>query len=236
MENKPLVSVIMSAYNAEKYISQTIKSVLNQTFIDFEFLIFNDGSKDKTEEIIGSYGDHRIKSVNQSNIGLTKTLNKALALSQGEYIARMDADDICEPARLQKQVDFLKNHPEIGICGTWVKMIDADGTFIKNYDLPTENKDIRKMLLLHNPLIHPSVMFRRKIYSDIGGYDESFRFAQDYEYWTRILAKYQAANLPEYLLNYRVFDQNITKSNNLTVRLLGIKIRLLALWRVGLHL
>ena len=112
MENKPLVSVIMSAYNAEKYISQTIKSVLNQTFIDFEFLIFNDGSKDKTEEIIGSYGDHRIKSVNQSNIGLTKTLNKALALSQGEYIARMDADDICEPARLQKQVDFLKNHPD----------------------------------------------------------------------------------------------------------------------------
>lgn len=233
MEIKPLVSVIMSAYNAEKYISQTIQSVLDQTFADFEFLIFNDGSKDRTEDIIRSFNDGRIKLVNQQNIGLTKTLNKALALAQGEYIARMDADDICEPPRLEKQVSFLNSHPEISLCGTWAKMIDADGNYIKNYNVPIKHYDIKKRLLLHCPMIHPSVMFRRKIFEEIGGYDESFRFAQDYEYWTRILAKYQAANLPEYLINYRVFEQNITKSNNLTVRLLGIKIRLLALWRVG---
>lgn len=232
MEEKPLISVIMSAYNAEKYLNQAIESILNQTYDNFEFLIYNDGSTDKTAEIINSYKDQRIIIVNQENIGLTKTLNLALKKATGEYIARMDADDISEPDRFQKQIDFFLKNPEISLCGGQAKMIDEAGQFSSNYQVPLSDKEIKKMILKHNPFIHSAIMFKKSILNTTKGYDESFRFAQDYELWTRVLEKFKTANLPDCLLKYRVHKKNITKSNNLTVRLIGIRIRLLALWRL----
>lgn len=240
MENKknkteqPLLSVIMSVYNGEKYLQQAIESILQQSYDDFEFLIYNDGSSDNTQSIINKYNDPRIILTNQKNIGLTKTLNLAIKKARGKYIARMDADDIAEPNRFEKQILFLENNPDILLCGSQANIIDEKGNFQKKYTVPLENKKIKKGILLHNPFIHSTIIFKKELIEKIGDYNENFKFAQDYELWTRVIAKFKTANLPDCLLNYRIYKNNITHSNNLMVRFLGIKIRLLALWRLYL--
>jgi glycosyltransferase involved in cell wall biosynthesis len=230
--DKPKISVVMSVYNCEKYIKEAIYSILNQNFGDFEFIIINDGSTDKTREIIEEYKDERIKVINNKNKGLTKSLNEGIELAKGEYIARMDADDISLRERFEKQVEFLDFNTDIYMCGTWAEFIDENGVFLKDFKRPITDKEIKKELLFHNPFIHSSVMIRKSVFDKVGLYNESFRYAQDYELWTRVVAKLKTANLPEALLKYRVLKESITKSKNFKVRLLGIKIRLLGIWRL----
>jgi glycosyltransferase involved in cell wall biosynthesis len=207
----PRVSVLMAVFNGAKYLPEAIDSILGQTFTDFDFLIIDDGSTDRTREIIDSYQDPKIKLIrNQQNVGLTHSLNKGLDLARGEYIARMDSDDISLPDRLARQVAYMDVHPEVAVCGTWAKDIDLDGKVIGVRETPI-GKDLEHNYWRPSPIIHPSAMIRR---ADLNGlrYDEQMRYAQDFDLWLRMRVKHKLANLPEHLLLYRVHRDSITSS------------------------
>jgi hypothetical protein len=203
---QPKVSVLMSVYNGERYLREAVESILNQTSTDFEFIIVDDGSTDSTQSILESYDDPRLLLArNQENIGLTRSLNKGLALAQGEYVARMDADDIAMPYRFEKQIAFLEKHSETGILGSNGRLIDANGRERGLYQLPPSDLQIRWRFLLANPFLHPTVMIRRNVLAQNGLiYDEAFQATQDYELWTRILKYTRGANLSELLIQYRL--------------------------------
>ncbi|MEL4306297.1 glycosyltransferase family 2 protein [Methanococcoides sp. LMO-2] len=157
------VSVIMPVYNAEKYLKDAIESILNQSFKNFELLIINDGSNDKSKAIIESHNDSRIRLLNnEENSGLAKVRNKGIYEAKGEYIAWLDADDISHPLRLEKQVKLLDSHPDVGICGTWVKTIGTKVTHKWRY--PTNPNFIRGRMLFDDPLATSSVMLRKKLF------------------------------------------------------------------------
>ena len=162
----PLVTVLMPVYNGEKYLKEAIESILNQTFKDFEFLIINDGSTDNSVKIIQSFNDLRIRLIhNESNIGLIKTLNKGLKLSNGKYIARMDCDDVSLPKRLSVQINFMEKHPEIGVCGSWVKIIGLEQKFINKY--PQKHEEARHIFYLTRPLLTHLSLSEKKLWKNI---------------------------------------------------------------------
>ena len=202
--NTPVLSVLMSVYNGEKYLNLAVDSILKQTFKDFEFIIINDGSIDRTREILESYQDERIVLIHQENNGLTRALNKGLSLAKGEFIARMDADDSCKPERLEKQVAYLREKPEIVLLGSNCFNVDGEGTLIGQSDLPTDAVQIKWNLLFYNCLRHSTVMFRRKEVKKIGGYKSTICYAQDYDLWLRIAERYPIACLKDPLIYYRV--------------------------------
>ena len=208
----PKISVIMPAYNAEKYIAEAMDSILNQTFRDFEFIILNDCSKDRTEEIILSYDDPRIVYVkNEENMGVARTLNRGLDMAKGEYIARMDADDISLPERFEKQVAYLDANADIAVLGT-------------NIELFTDKKSLGFREFSHNPelmaldmffscgVAHPSVMMRTNVIQNLGGYAPEFNGLEDYELWCRVLEHYNITTLPDILLQYRIHGNQVTKN------------------------
>ncbi len=206
------ISVLMPAYNAAKYIEEAINSVLNQTFIDFEFLIIDDGSTDNTADIIKEYSDSRIKLVqNEENKGLIFTLNKGLDLAQGKYIARMDADDISKPQRLQKQFDFLEANPNVDILGTAFNFLDT----IYEIHHPEYNEDIRIKLLDDNAFAHPTVMMRTEsLRKNDLYYKSEYKHVEDYQFWTQAaMHKFGLANLDEVLLLYRQHELQVTSAN-----------------------
>ena len=206
----PKVTVLMSVYNGEKYLQEAIDSILRQTFKDFEFLIINDGSTDKTGEILESYNNPRIKIINnEKNIGLTKSLNKGLRLARGEYIARQDADDISMPERLEKEVEFLEMHQDYAVVGTFAKIINENSEILYFLERPVEDLKIREIFKKDNCIIHGSSMIRRACLSDTGFYNELIIRSQDYELWLRLSKKYRLANIPKYLYIWRKHDENI---------------------------
>lgn len=204
--SSPFISVVMPVYNGEKYLCEAIDSILNQTFKDFEFIILNDGSTDKTEEIILSYEDPRIKYVkNEVNLQIVKTLNKGIALAKGKYIARMDADDISLPQRFEKQLHFMESNPDVGVCGTWLKTF---GEIEETWHMPTKHDEILVTLLFESCIMHPTVFLRKStLPQQYDIYDECFNTAEDYELWTRLILNTRIANVPEVLLKYRVLDK-----------------------------
>jgi glycosyltransferase involved in cell wall biosynthesis len=205
----PRVSVVMSVYNGERHLSEAIESILVQTFSDFEFIIIDDGSTDGTPTILKGYNDARIVLIrNQRNIGLACSLNKGLALAQGEYVARMDADDVALPHRFEMQAAFLERHPEIGILGSGCRLIDSTGLERGVYWAPAlSDLHIRWTSLLRNPFWHPTVTMRRDVLVQNGlSYDETFQTTQDYELWTRLLKFTRGANLGELLIRYRLSE------------------------------
>ncbi|MBW1676052.1 MAG: glycosyltransferase [Deltaproteobacteria bacterium] len=209
----PKVSVIMSVYNGEPYLREAVESILNQTFTDFEFIIIDDGSTGSTREILSSYDDPRIRLVdNGENIGLTKSLNKGMVLARGEYVARQDADDVSLPERLASQVHFLADHPEVGVLGTAVKIINSEGEVASIGRHEVEDTDIRFKLLRNNSFAHGSVMFSRIIFERVGGYDENLGYTQDYDLWWRMSRHTRLANLSEPLYCWRKAEGNVTSS------------------------
>lgn len=209
MEN-PKITVLMPVFNGEKYINQAVDSILNQTSKDFEFLIINDGSSDNTAEILRNYNDHRIRIIhNEKNIGLTRSLNKGIKLSQGEYIARMDADDISLPTRLERQVKFLQENMKIALLGTFSHLIDDKGRIIGGLYKPTDYHIIKKDLKHINSFVHGSVMIRKEPLLTIGKYDVFFKRAQDYDLWLRLSQEHPVVNLPEYLYKHRIHNESI---------------------------
>jgi hypothetical protein len=204
------VSVVMSVYNGERYLREAIDSILGQTFRDFEFIIVDDGSTDGTWAILQSYDDPRIFLLrNEENIGLTRSLNKGLAVVQGDYIARMDADDISWPERLEKQVAYLDVHPEVGLIGTSVEIIGERGERLAVLRRPMDPTFITWSLLFDNCLVHSTVMYRRSLVEKLGGYNPS-RYAQDYGLWSRMSFETQVAKLPEVLVSWRRHPAGIT--------------------------
>jgi glycosyltransferase involved in cell wall biosynthesis len=214
MESYPKVTVLMPSYNAEKYLGEAVESILNQTFEDFEFIIINDGSTDKSADIIESYSDKRIKAIhNQKNIGLIKTLNKGIYLSKGKYIARQDADDISLPDRLKKQVQFLDERPEIAMVGSAAIRINRDGKVLDVIKYPADNKSIKNSLLRQNTFWHTSVMLRKECLNEVGSYREFFKYIEDYDLWLRISERYKVANFSEPLVKYRFQLNSVTVKN-----------------------
>lgn len=207
-----MVSVIMPAYNAEKYIAQAIESILGQTFGDFEFIIINDCSTDRTEEIVLSYEDPRIVYLkNDENLGVAKTLNKGLAAAKGKYIARMDADDIALPERLEKQMAYMAANEDVAVLGTNVESFNDLGTICTGWSA-TEPEQMKVDLLFACGLAHPSVMMRADEIRDLGGYDPEFNGLEDYELWCRVLEKHQITTLPDILLKYRIHGSQVTQN------------------------
>lgn len=210
------VTVLMPVYNAGLFLRETIESILCQTWSDFEFLIINDGSTDSSREIILSFDDPRIRLVdNQSNIGLTKSLNRGLQLAIGEYVARQDADDISYRKRFERQVKFMSSHPEVVLLGTRARAINEKGKPQREdlLRIPVGSLAIRWYLIFQNAFIHSSVMFRRSIiWEKLGGYDESFERAQDYELWSRTARSFKVDNLADVLIDHR-FEYGSTISS-----------------------
>ena len=206
----PKVSVLMSVYNGMAYVEQAVQSILDQTFQDFEFIVINDGSTDDTKKVLENFSDPRMHIFMQSNTGLTIALNRGLKLCRGEFIARMDADDLCLPERLEQQLIFLNKHPKVGVVGTAYVEIDDKGKVLLEKPCLVEDIQLRKSLIKFNPLCHTSVMLRKSVLKKIGHYDESFSYAQDYELWFRISKYYKLANIPQPLTKRRIRNGNIS--------------------------
>lgn len=209
----PKISVIMPVYNGEKYLKEAIDSILKQTFSDFELLLINDGSTDSTEAIIKSYDDVRMIYIkNEKNLGLIKTLNKGLDLAKGEFIARMDQDDIALPTRFEKQINIFHKNPDIGVCGTWFTCF-GEGIKEKTLQHPVNSESIKINLLGRSSLGHPTVMLRKSAMENLR-YDENYQSAEDYEFWVSLSRVTRLYNIPESLLKYRVHQTNISVVEN----------------------
>ena len=222
IDSKPMVTVLMPVYNGARYLRQSIESILDQTYKDFELLIIDDASTDASYKIIHSYHDPRIRIIkNTENMGLIRTLNQGLSLAKGDYIARQDQDDISYPMRLEKQVGYLNSHPEVVLLGTGINTIDHQSRNIKSYGFYTASSEdaICWLLMFNNPFAHPSVMMRAKIVRDIGGYDEHYVDCEDYDLFSRLARSYKTTNLKEVLLTYRChsnsMNANRSKKNTL---------------------
>jgi len=200
----------MPVYNCEKYVAEAIESILCQTFKDFEFLIINDGSSDKSEDIILSYKDSRIRYIkNEKNLKLISTLNKGLLLAQGEYIARMDSDDISLPNRLQEQLNYMESNSDVVAVGTYAEFFGACKSRIKS--VRTESDDISAELLFSCPIIHPSAMIRRETLASHNiEYRMDYPHAEDYKFWAELNTLGKLANIPKVLLKYRISENQIS--------------------------
>jgi glycosyltransferase involved in cell wall biosynthesis len=205
------VSVLMSVYNGEKFLRESIESILDQTFKDFEFLIIDDASTDSSKEIILSYSNPRIRLVeNATNLGLTKSLNIGLKLAQGEFVARMDSDDVSLPERLEKQIAFLDKHPDFALAGSSSETIDENGNVIRLNQESFSPEEIFYRLHFGNVFPHASVMFRKGAVGSIGGYDETFLQAQDFDLWNRLSKKFPIGKLDDILIRWRDSKRNIS--------------------------
>lgn len=234
--NAPAISVILPVYNCEKYIGRAIQSVLQQTFSDFELIIINDGSIDKTESLILSFPDPRIVYLkNQENKGLIFSLNRSIDIATGKYIARVDGDDICKPERLAKQRSFLDQNEDITVVGCTIEFINEQEeiTGIWNLDRQTITaSQIRKTILKENCIAHPTVMMRSEIIKKLK-YKPYQKNIEDYDLWLRMLSRgYKIAKIDEALLLYRIHDDSVTsthlKKTNPFFKHLLMKIRFLS--------
>ena len=202
----PRVSVAMSVYNNAPFLPQAIESILGQTFADFEFLIVDDGSTDGSGAIIDGYAarDGRVRPIHQANAGLVVSLNRLLREARAPLVARMDGDDVSLPLRFERQVAFLDAHPDHGVVGTWSPTIDEAGHRLEHVENhPATNAEFLAKLGDGPPLCHPSVMMRRDLVLEAGGYRAAFRHCEDYDLWLRLSERTKICSVPEELLLYR---------------------------------
>lgn len=208
------ISVIMPAYNTEKYIGKAIESILQQTFEDFEFIIIDDASTDKTYDIASTYHDKRIILMrNQLKSGVAACINKGLSIANSEFIARMDSDDISKPERFKKQIDFMYANPNLGISGTHMEIIDDKGNFRKQHHKKIGIDAIKINLFFgHTSLAHPSIIMRKKVLDQYYlRYDTAFRYAEDYDLYCRSSHFVILDNYPECLVQYRVHSDSVSQ-------------------------
>lgn len=218
----PVISVIMSVFNEPvEWVSQSIESILGQTFRDFEFIIVNDNpTRKENVSLLDSFAlhDNRIRVFhNQVNLGLPASLNKAINQAQGKYIARMDADDVSLSNRFQFQYDFLEKNLEYGICGTYARQLDENSKVGKKIRLAQTNDELKARLLFYSPFMHPAIMVRKGLLFRLK-YDENFRVAQDVELWLRMSRETKFYNIPKILLYYRVHSSNSIKREHTDVQ------------------
>lgn len=202
--NNPQVSILMTVYNGDRHLQEAICSVLSQKYRSFEVLIVNNGSSDRTKAILEANKDSRIRVVDlPKNIGRTPALNLILNLSVGKYIAINDADDISVPSRLTEQVSYLDRNPKVGLVGSWAHIINDEGLNLRDSKPPTSHRELSAQFCKRNPLIHSSIMFRRDIAMDIGGYDEKLVYAQDFGLILDFSNQCDVAAIPDFLCLWR---------------------------------
>jgi glycosyltransferase involved in cell wall biosynthesis len=205
-------AVLISLYNAEKTLDKTFESLSVQTFQDFRIIAINDCSKDDTLNSLkkwqNRFGEERFFLLaNETNIGLTRSLNKGLSFITEPYTARIDADDKWHPEKLEKQIYFLENHPDCDLVGTWYENISSKG--LKRITLPETNEEIKRNIFKHNPFAHSCVVFRTNKIKEVEGYDETVYYGQDYDLWLRLLPQSSFANIPEFLC-FRNIENTLT--------------------------
>jgi glycosyltransferase involved in cell wall biosynthesis len=204
MNNSPLISVIIPAYNCEKSIKETINSVLQQTFTDFELIVINDGSQDSTLDVINSIQDTRMKVFSFENAGGNISRNRGLNLAVGNYISFLDADDIWTPDKLESQLEALQKNPEAHVAYSWTDYIDEEGNFLVSGRRVSVNGDVYEKLLINNFLENGSnPLIRKEALVELDGFDESLKAAQDWDMWLRLAAKYSFVAVPKVQILYR---------------------------------
>jgi len=208
-----LISVIMSVYNGETYLKESVESILKQTFKDFEFIIINDGSTDKSLEIINRYKklDDRIILISRENRGLIASLNEGIKKAKGKYIARMDADDISLATRFEEQIKFMEENPDIGVCGSWIEVFGEN----KNdtiWKMQKSNDELKVRLLFSVPVAHPSVMMKKDIIDKYNlKYKEAYKHAEDYQFWLDFSRYTNFSNIQKVLFRYRYLDTSVSR-------------------------
>ncbi len=208
----PLISVIMPVHNGIPFLAEAIRSILDQSFDDFEFVIIDDASTDESLEIAGSIADPRVVLVrNERQLGIARTLNRGLAEARGRLVARMDADDVADPHRFARQQEYLSRRSGPGVVGSNAVLIDRNGAEIGTERYPASARDIRRSILIHNPFAHGAVMLTRSLLDRHGVYDPAFLHNEDYDLWLRLdAAGTDMANVQESLFRRRIHDRNIT--------------------------
>ena len=207
----PKISVLMPVYNGEKYLRIAIQSILDQSFKDFEFIIVDDCSTDKSWKIIKKYAaaDKRIITLrNKKNLRATKTLNRGLWKALGKYVARMDADDFSYPDRLQKQFNFMESHPKVGVSGGSIEICNHNLKVLNVRRYPLNDTSVRKIIFRYSPFAHPATIWRRSLLDMVGGYNGDIPLSQDYELYFRIGKICRFANLTDILLKLRTHDDS----------------------------
>ena len=211
-----MISVVMPVYNAQRYISASIQSILDQTESSFELVIVDDGSVDDTVGTVSKFSDQRIRLLRIAHVGIVGALNFGCRSSHGTYIARMDADDLAYPERLHFQLGMFERRGDIDVLCTDVDLIDEQGNVIGHEIMgDVDSESIKRGLLFESgfkPIIHPSVMMRRKVYEDLGGYRD-YAFAEDYDFWLRALGAHKIVRSHQKVLKYRRNSQGISQSN-----------------------
>jgi glycosyltransferase involved in cell wall biosynthesis len=210
------VSVMMPVYNTRAYVAEAVESVVAQTFEDFELLIVDDGSTDGSTEVLRRLadGDPRIRLVVRENRGVTRTAAEMVEAARGEFLARMDSDDIALPRRLERQVAFLRAHPEVVAAGSWVQWIDAEGDPLREFHAAETHEEIDRALLTErtNAICQPASMVRADAMRRVGGYRPEFVVSEDYDLWLRLAEVGRLANIPEVLLKYRYRPTSLARS------------------------
>lgn len=204
----------MPFYNAEKFLDESLGSIMRQTFKNFEVILINDASNDNSDKIVQRYlEDKRIQYIkNTMRKGIVANLNRGLDLAKSNIIARMDGDDIALKERFHKQFNFLQKNTDVALVGSYVKTIDENGNDIQEIKKPTSNDDIRKVCFYYGPFVHPSVMFRKKSVSEVGNYRQEYEYTEDVDLFLRLIySGYITANIPEVLLKYRQHGDSTSK-------------------------
>lgn len=201
----PAVSVLLPVYNGVPWVAGAIQCVLDQSMTDFELIVIDDGSKDDSWEIISKFRDPRIRAIQQKNSGLAATLNIGINLARAPYVARQDQDDWMHPDRLEHQIEYMKKNPECSAVGTWAEIRVDDKPSGRFHRHPTCNDALQLFLLFDNPFVHSSMLLRRDVVIDVGGYceDRNRQPPEDYELWSRLARKFKVANIGECLTAYR---------------------------------
>jgi hypothetical protein len=211
--SSPRVSVVLPVYNGAAYVERAIASVLEQTFVDFELIVIDDGSTDRTARVLATISDLRLHVVSQPNRGLSATLNRGIALARGVYVARQDHDDLSLPTRLAQQVAFMDAHPRCALLGTRAEIYEGDVSVGRFHDHALSHEALRFELLFDNPFVHSSVMLRHTALTALGGYttDPARQPPEDYELWSRIARSERVANLPQRLVIYREVASSLSR-------------------------
>ena len=209
------LTILLPVYNGQQYLNQCIDSILCQAYDDYELLIIDDCSIDNSKDIINNYNDNRITFIeNEHNIGLTSTLNKGIQQAKGNYIGRIDQDDLSMENRIIEQMNYLSNNPDVKLIGSWCEIIDENDNKIKSIKNPINRKKILEAFVSYNPFLHSSVIFEKTTVSKLGGYSSSFVHAQDFDLWYKISSKNNVHNIPIELVKIRWHSQRATLSDH----------------------
>ena len=210
----PAVSVLMSVRNGAPWVREAVDSVLGQTAADLELIVIDDGSVDATAALLDAVRDDRLRVEHRPAAGLTRSLNRAMEVARAPLLARLDADDVALPERLARQRGFLDAHPDVGLCGTGAREVDAAGRAVAVVTPPADDRAIRRALIRGNPFVHSSVLMRRRVVDEVGGYDARLPVAQDYDLWMRMSRVTRLANLPEPLVVRRLLPGRVSSARD----------------------